>query len=60
MYLFSSITCKRMEGTGNAGWFWLSSGGIELIFVFGVLSVVCQVLFWSEIVEIGNGGIHGE
>ena len=36
---------KRIEGTGNAVWFWFSSGRMELILVFGVPSVVCQVLF---------------
>jgi hypothetical protein len=58
--LFLDNLLKRMEGTGNAVWFWLSSGRMELIFVFGVLSVVCQVLFWSEIVQTGNGGTRGE
>ena len=58
--IFLDNLLKRIEGTGNVVWFWLSSGRMELIFVFGVLSVVCQVLFWSEIVQIGNGGTHGE
>jgi hypothetical protein len=49
--IFLDNLLKRIEGTGNAAWFWLSSGRMELIFVFGILCVVCQVLFWSEVVR---------
>jgi len=58
--IFLDNLLKRIEGTGNTGWFWLSSGRMDLIFVFGVFSVVCQILFWSEIVQTGNGCTHGE
>jgi hypothetical protein len=34
--LFLDNLLKRMEGTGNAVWFWLSSGRMELVFVVGV------------------------
>ena len=41
----------RMEGHHETVSFWLRSGRGELIFVFGLLSAVCQLLFWSGIVR---------
>jgi len=50
----------RIEGHEETVWFWLSSGRWELIFVAGVLSVVCQLLFWSGVVLPGHRGSRGE
>lgn len=58
--IFLDNLLKRIEGPGDTVWFWLSSGRWELIFVFGVLSVVCQLLFWSGIVRTGHRGTRGE
>jgi glucan phosphoethanolaminetransferase (alkaline phosphatase superfamily) len=41
----------RIEGHHETVSFWLRSGRGELIFVFGLLSAVCQLLFWSGIVR---------
>jgi hypothetical protein len=58
--IFLDNLLKRIEGPGDRVWFWLSSGRWELIFVFGVLSVVCQLLFWSGAVRRGHRGTRGE
>ena len=58
--IFADSLLKRIEGTVDPVWLWLGSGRWELIFASGVLSVVCQLLFWSGVVRTGNHGIHGE
>ena len=58
--IFADSLLKRIEGTVDTAWLWLGSGRWELIFASGVLSVVCQLLFWSGVVRTGNRGIHGE
>jgi hypothetical protein len=37
---------------------WVRSGGWEVIFVFGVLSVVLQLPFWSDTVDLGDRRTH--
>ena len=58
--IFADNVLRRIEGSGATIWFWVSSGRWELIFVFGILSVVLQLLFWSEVVGRRNRRIHGE
>ncbi len=58
--IFADNLLGRIEGPGETMWLWLKSGRWELIFVFGVLSVVCQLLFWSRIVLTGNRRTRGE
>ena len=58
--IFADNLLKRIEGDGTAVWFWLSSGRWELILVSGVLSVVCQLLFWSGVVRPGHRETRGE
>ena len=58
--IFADNLLGRIEGPRETVWLWLRSGRWELIFVSGVLSVVCQLLFWSGIVRTGNRGIRGE
>jgi hypothetical protein len=38
---------------------WVRSGGWETIIVFGMLSVIMQLLFWSKIVDPGNRRTSG-
>jgi hypothetical protein len=59
--IFADNLLRRIEGSGATAWFWLSSGTWEMIVPFGVLSVVCQLVFWSAvtypaIVELESGG----
>ena len=39
---------------GDANWFWLCSGKLEILEVFGVLSLVAHFLYWSGIVAMVN------
>ena len=58
--IFADNLLKRIEGPGDTVWFWLSSGRWELILLSGVLSVLCQLLFWGRAVLTGNRGTRGE
>ena len=58
--IFADNLLRRIEGPDETTWSWLTSGRWELIFVFGVLSVVCQLLFWSGVVRPGHRGTRGE
>jgi hypothetical protein len=58
--IFADNVLRRIEGSGETIWFWVSSGRWELIFVFGILSLVLQLLFWSEVVGRRNRRIHGK
>jgi hypothetical protein len=59
LLIFADNLLGRIEGHEEM-WFWLRSGRWELIFVSGVLSIVCQLMFWSGIVRTGNRRIRGE
>jgi len=52
--IFADNLLGRIEGQEQTMWFWLRSGQWELIFVPGVLSVVCQLMFWSGVVRPGH------
>ena len=58
--IFADGLLGRIEGHEETVWFWPSPGRGELIIVFGVLSVVCQLLFWSGVVRTGHCGTRGE
>ena len=58
--IFLDNLLKQIEGPRDTVWFGLSSGRGELILVFGVLSVLCQLLFWSDVVRMGDRGTRGE
>jgi hypothetical protein len=46
--LFADNLLGRVEGPDQRLWFWLRSGRWQLLLIFGILSVACQLLFWSE------------
>ena len=52
--IFADNLLRRIEGSGATAWFWLSSGTWEMIVPFGVLSVVCQLVFWSAVTYPGD------
>ena len=58
--VFADNVLSRIEGAGQTAGFWLTSGRWELIFVFGVLSVALQLLFWSEVVPPARHRSRGE
>ena len=58
--IFADNVLRRIVEPAETMWFWVSSGRWELIIVFGILSVVLHLLFWSEVVGRRNRRIHGE
>ena len=57
--VFADNLLRRMEGPQEAMLLWVSSGRWETIVVFGMLSVIMQLLFWSKIVDPGNHRTRG-
>ena len=53
-FFFADSLLGRIEVTGETTRLWLRSGRWALIFVSGVLSVMCQLLFWPEVISPGN------
>jgi hypothetical protein len=49
---------RRIEGQEDTIFLWVSSGRWELIVVSGMLSVLMQLLFWSQVVDPGNRRTH--
>jgi hypothetical protein len=58
--MFADNMLRQIEGAGQTAAFGLSSGRWELIFVFGVLSVALQLLFWFEVVPIARHRSRGQ
>src|ERR1700747_1586524 len=52
--LFAHNLLTRIEGADQRMWVWLGTGQWQLLSLFGLLSVLCQLLFWTEVVEINN------
>ena len=50
--LFAHNLLGRIEGAGQQMWVWLGTGQWQLLLVFGLLSVMCQLFFWSEIIQV--------
>src|SRR5215472_14201080 len=57
--VFADNVLRRMEGRQETMFLWVSSGRWEMIVVFGMLSVIMQLLFWSKIVDPGNRRTRG-
>jgi hypothetical protein len=57
--VFADNVLRRMEGQQATMFLWVSSGRWETIVVFGMLSVIMQLLFWSKIVDPGNHRTRG-
>lgn len=53
-FIFANSLLGRIEGHEATAWFWLSTGSWELMFVSGVLSLVCQLLFWHRVLDPGH------
>ena len=53
-FFFADSLLGRIEVTGETTRLWLRPGRWALIFVSGVLSVMCQLLFWPEVISPGN------
>src|SRR6266700_871932 len=49
-FLFLDNLLRRVEGQGWKG-FWPCSGRLEVVVLFGMLSLVAQFVYWSRIVS---------
>jgi len=47
--IFGDNVVRWIEGSETSHWFWLLSGEIEVLAVFGVLSVLALFAYWSRI-----------
>jgi hypothetical protein len=54
-FLFLDNLLRRVEGQGWKG-FWPCSGRFEVVVLFGMLSLVAQLVYWSRIVRDPLGG----
>ena len=52
--IFADTLLGRVEGTADTTWLGLRAGWWALIAASSVLSVVCQLLFWSTVVPESN------
>ena len=56
--VFADNVLRRIEGQQETMFLWVSSGRWELIVVSGMLSVLMQLKFWSQVVDPGNRRTH--
>jgi len=42
---------RWLERGGKSYWFWLCSGSMAMVVVFGALTLLAQFLYWAEIVR---------
>jgi hypothetical protein len=52
--LFSHNLLARIEGANQRMWGWLGTAQSQLLLLFALLSVLCQLLFWSEVVQVNH------
>ena len=52
--IFVDNLLRWIERRGDSNWFWLCSGKLEVLVLFGVLSLVGHFLYWSGIVAVVN------
>jgi hypothetical protein len=42
---------RWLERGGNSYWFWLCSGNVAMVVLFGILAPVAQFFYWADIVK---------
>jgi hypothetical protein len=53
--LFAHNVLERLEGASGQGmWVWLGTGQWPLLLVLGLLNLLFQLFFWSEIVQVNH------
>ena len=52
--LFAHNLLERLEGVGQRMWGWLGTGQWQLLFALGLLSLMFELFFWSEIVQVNH------
>jgi hypothetical protein len=56
--VFADNMLRRIEGQEQTIFWWFEFGPMEVIFVSGILSIVLQLLFWSDVVDPGDRRTH--
>ena len=60
VYQVASLVCvliatdnllRWLERGGNSNWFWLCSGSVAMVVLFGILALVAQFFYWADIVR---------
>src|SRR5215470_2399415 len=60
VYQVASLVCvliatdnllRWLERGGNSYWFWLCSGSVAMVVLFGILALVAQFFYWADIVR---------
>ena len=49
--LISTDNLLRLERGGNSYWFWLCSGSVVMVVLFGILALAAQFFYWADIVK---------
>jgi hypothetical protein len=53
--LFAHNLLERIEGAGGQRmWVWLGTGQWQLLLLLGLLSLLFQLFFWSEVVQVNH------
>lgn len=52
--LFAHNLLTRIEGVNQRMWVWFGTGQWQFLLLFALLSVMCQLLFWSEAVQVNH------
>jgi hypothetical protein len=39
---------RWLERGGNSNWFWLCSGSVAMVVLFGILALVAQFFYWGR------------
>jgi hypothetical protein len=52
--LFAHNLLERIEGASQWMWVWLGTGQWQLLLLLGLLSLMFQLFFWSEIVQVNH------
>jgi cyanate permease len=53
--LFAHNLLARIEGEDQRMSVWLGTRQWQLLLLFGILSLLCQLMFWSEVVQVNHG-----
>jgi hypothetical protein len=49
---------RWLERGGKSYWFWLCSGRIAMVVLFGTLALVAQFVYWAELIRGLNDQLH--
>ena len=52
--LFAHNLLERIEGASQRMWVWLGTGQWQLLLLLGLLSLIFQLFYWSEVVQVNH------